>query len=299
MNSIDAFSNRANDIVCSKILSPVLIIEVEEKEWKIFFGKILIPFVNHLKERTLIESFRISLNPGQLTLRFQLNPQLMINVATEFKAYRDNNKLTIAQAKHLKVTRSALPARSILDKVLCEQAYFPGDDFSEIVMNRVAALGYDEHVKLSLALYFHFAWIRTRKIVGSETMSSIILKGYCWTLNDKLTNEISATQLEQRFIQIRQELIGIYESIMPGKPGGLKRLPDWVVYWCVICRDKITSNMMLYFNREHLLEMSYYKVPAMINQYLGLSQKEILLVTYYINQIVVAFEKKRLKNSST
>jgi hypothetical protein len=58
-----------------------------------------------------------------------------------------------------------------------------------------------------------------------------------------------------------------------------------------LCDLRIRSNMYKYFNKEYMLDISYYYIPRLINNQLGLTDEEILMQMYYINQLAIKTQK--------
>lgn len=147
---------------------------------------------------------------------------------------------------------------------------------SDIATNEII----DEAYLLTISLYLHFSWIKKRLINYNEQIPTIILKGYSFFFAGNNMTEIES--FFRLYTENKTYINEIFTMVMDDN-AGLER-PNWLNSWFEICDYQIEHNKIQFVNYDPLTEISFYLIPNLINDQLGLSKATIAFQTFVINK---------------
>ena len=140
----------------------------------------------------------------------------------------------------------------------------------------------DEEVLITFAFYLHIALITQLKKLPETNFSSM----YNFEIYKNMKDVVDEDYLNQKYVENKDSLIEIEESIRNYELTELYENPSWLIEWIKNCKEIIVSqpseNPRVFVN-----------IRDNINQQLGLTNNMIMLVNYFIHNI---YAEKNLKS---
>jgi len=150
---------------------------------------------------------------------------------------------------------------------------------------------------ITILIYAHLEWLKSRIEICEEDSRTILLKGYggyIWA-NEMLGKE-NEVPVNKIYEEHQHRLERIYNDVFStSRPSG-----DFHLYlkrWTEACKEHLNNRNILFKDAPALEEISYYYIPYLINIQLGRNEGLKVLLFYCINRLIEKYSKESLNES--